>query len=113
MSNDTQRQVEPSSWWPLVAIVFGALGAYALLAVHLVIEAAGERTSMWTWMAVPGGLFLAAALTLAVGSGIPVRERFATIPAALLGYSPRVPMLTQRSSAAGTAEERSANRVRR
>jgi hypothetical protein len=44
---------------------------------------------MWTLMAVPGVIFLAAGLTVAIGSGVPVRERLATIPAALLGYSPR------------------------
>jgi hypothetical protein len=84
-----RTQTEPFSWWPFVAMVLGALGAFMLLVVHLVLEATGGRLWMWTLMAVPTAFFLAAALTLAIGSGIPVRERLATIPAALLGYSPR------------------------
>jgi hypothetical protein len=89
MSRYARTQPAPSSWWPLVAIALGALGSQALLAVHLVLEAAGGSPWMWTLMAVPGVIFLAAGLTVAIGSGIPVRERLATIPAALLGYSPR------------------------
>jgi hypothetical protein len=89
MSRYARTQPEPSSWWPLVAIALGALGGQGLLAVHLVLEAADGSPWMWTLMAVPGVIFLAAGLTVAIGSGIPVRERFATIPAALLGYSPR------------------------
>jgi len=65
------------------------LGSQALLAVHLVLEAAGANPWLWTLMAVPGVIFFAAGLTVAMGSGVPVRERLATIPAALLGYSPR------------------------
>jgi hypothetical protein len=91
MSHYPQKQAEPSSWWPLVSMALGALGSYALLVVHLALEAAGGRPWMWTLMAVPGAFFFAAALTFAIGSGVPVRERLATIPAALLGYSPRGP----------------------
>jgi hypothetical protein len=89
MSRYARTQPEPSSWWPLVSLALGALGSQALLAVHLILEAAGENLWMWTLMAVPGVIFWAAGLTVAIGSGIPVRERLATIPAALLGYSPR------------------------
>jgi hypothetical protein len=70
-------------------MALGAVGSQALLAVHLVLEASGGSPWMWTLMAVPGVIFLAAGLTVAVGSGIPVKERVAAIPAALLGYSPR------------------------
>jgi hypothetical protein len=62
-----------------------------LLVVHLVLEAAGGKPWMWTLMAVPSAFFFAAALRFAIGSRIPVREWLATIPAALLGYSPRAP----------------------
>jgi hypothetical protein len=89
MSRYPRTQPEPSSWWPLVAIALGALGSQALLAVHLVLEAVGANFWLWTLMAVPGVIFFAAGLTVAIGSGVPVRERLATIPAALLGYSPR------------------------
>lgn len=89
MSRYSRVQPEPSSWWPFVSMALGALGSLALLAVHLVLEAVGGSAWMWMLMAVPGVTFLAAGLTVAVGSGIPVRERLATIPAALLGYSPR------------------------
>jgi hypothetical protein len=89
MSRNPRVQPEPSSWWPLVSMVLGALGSLALLAVHLMLEATGGSPWMWTLMAVPGVIFLAAGLTVAIGSGVPVRERLATIPAALLGYSPR------------------------
>jgi hypothetical protein len=89
MSRHPRVQPEPSSWWPLVSMALGAVGSQALLAVHLVLEASGGSPWMWTLMAVPGVIFLAAWLTVAVGSGIPVKERVAAIPAALLGYSPR------------------------
>ena len=102
-----QDLVEPDSWWPLLAILLGALGSYAVLAVHLILEAAHAPAWMWVFMAVPAGLFLASALTFVIGSGIPVRERLATIPAGLLGYSPRAPVLRER---AGQADEPSRER---
>jgi hypothetical protein len=58
---------------------------------------------------VPAGLFLVSALTFVIGSGIPVRERLGTIPAGLLGYSPRAPVLRQRARQVG---EPSADPVR-
>jgi hypothetical protein len=82
-------QVEPSSWWPLVSMIFGGVGSYALLLVHLLLDAGNARPWMWTLMVVPLAFFLAAAFTFAVGSGMPVRERLAAIPAGVLGYSPR------------------------
>jgi hypothetical protein len=89
MNRHRRVQPEPSSWWPLVSMALGAVGSLALLAVHLVLESADGRPWIWTLMAVPGVFFLAAGLTVAIGSGIPVKERVAAIPAALLGYSPR------------------------
>lgn len=112
MSPPPRTQTEPSSWWPFVAMVLGALGAHMLLVAHLVVEAAGGRPWTWALMAVPTGFFLAAALTLAIGSGIPVRERLAAIPAALLGYSPRASLPTRRNRAVASVGQRSANRVR-
>jgi hypothetical protein len=99
MSGRRRGQAEPSSWWPLVSMVLGALGSYALLVVHLVLEATGASPWLWAWMAVPGAFFFAAALTLAIGSGVSVRERLTTIPAALLGYSPRGPEFRTRGGA--------------
>lgn len=89
MSRYPRAEPEPSSWWPLFTMALGALASLALLAVHLVLEATGGSPWMWTLMAIPGVIFLTAGLTVAIGSGIPVRERLTTIPAALLGYSPR------------------------
>lgn len=109
MSRERQSRAEPTSWWPLVGIILGALGSYALLAVHLMLEAAHAPGWMWVSMVVPGGLFLASALTFVIGSGIPVRERLATIPAGLLGYSPRAPVLRER---AGQVGQPSVDRVR-
>jgi hypothetical protein len=108
MSHYRQTQTEPSSWWPFVSMALGAVGAYMLLVVHLVLEAAGGRPWTWALMAVPTAFFFAAALTLAIGTGIPVRERLASIPAALLGYSPRAPKPTRRSRAVASVGQRSA-----
>jgi hypothetical protein len=83
------NQTESSSWWPLISMALGAAGSYALLVVHLVLDAAGGRPWTWALMSVPAAFFFAAALTIAIGSGIAIRERLATLPAALLGYSPR------------------------
>jgi hypothetical protein len=94
-------QAEPSSWWPFVSMALGALGSYALLVVHLVLDAAGGSPWLWTLMTIPGVIFLAAGLTVAIGSGISIRERLATIPAALLGYSPRAPVRTPEPQSAG------------
>jgi hypothetical protein len=102
MSRHRQNQPEPTSWWPLVAIILGAFASYAVLLVHLVLEATHAPTWMWTsMMAVPTGLFFASALTIVIGSGIPLRERLATIPAGVLGYSPRTPMLRERAGQVG------------
>jgi hypothetical protein len=88
--NATTTTVEPSSWWPFVAIVLGALGSYSLLIVHLLLEA--THASGWglAWMVVPGLLFGGSVAALLIASGMPVREKLAMIPAGLLGYSPRV-----------------------
>jgi hypothetical protein len=79
---------EPSSWWLFVAILLGALGCYGVLVVHLLLDA--TRASAWglAWMAVPGLFFCGSLAALFVASGMPIREKLAAIPAALLGYSP-------------------------
>jgi hypothetical protein len=84
----SENQVEPGSWWLLVALTLGAIGGLALLTVHLVLEAADVSPWLWTLMAVPGVFFAAGTFALMLGSGIPMKARLATIPAALLGYSP-------------------------
>jgi hypothetical protein len=87
--NPTTTTVEPSSWWPFVAIVLGALGSYGLLVVHLMLEA--THASGWglAWMVVPGLFFGGSVAALLIVSGMPVREKLEMIPAGLLGYSPR------------------------
>jgi hypothetical protein len=78
---------EPSAWWPFVAIVLGAMGCFAMLVVHLILDA----TDAWglAWMAVPTALIAASVVALLVASGMAVRKKLAVIPAALLGYTPR------------------------
>jgi hypothetical protein len=75
---DATDTAEPSSWWP-----------YALLVVHLLLEATKAGAWALAWMAVPGAFFAASAGALFIASRMPVRERLTAIPAALLGYSPR------------------------
>jgi hypothetical protein len=83
------RDVEPSSWWPFVSFIFGAVASYAVLVVHLVLEATTSNPWMLSWMAVPAALFCASGAALFVGSNLSPRERLAAAPAALLGYSSR------------------------
>jgi lysylphosphatidylglycerol synthetase-like protein (DUF2156 family) len=80
---------EPGSWWPFVSIFLGTAGVFALLVVHLLLEA--THASAWglAWMAVPAALICASVAALLVGSGMSVRERLAAIRSALLGISPR------------------------
>jgi hypothetical protein len=84
-----RRTVEPSSSWLFVAILLGAVGCYGVLAVHLLIDA--TQASAWglVWLTVPALFFCASAMALLAGSGMPIRDKLATILAALLGYSPR------------------------
>jgi hypothetical protein len=80
---------EPSSWWPFVAIVLGAVGCFAMLVVHLILDATDAGAWGLAWMAVPTALIAASIVALLVASGMAVREKLAVIPAALLGYTPR------------------------
>jgi hypothetical protein len=80
---------EPSSWWPFVAIVLGAIGCFAMLVVHLILDATDAGVWGLAWMAVPTALIAASIVALLVASGMGVREKLAVIPAALLGYTPR------------------------
>jgi len=81
--------VEPSSWLPLVAIVFGALGCYGLLVVHLILDATHAGVWGLAWLAIPSLFFVGSAVALLSASGMRAWERVELIPAALLGYSPR------------------------
>ena len=85
----TVSTVEPSSWWPFVAIVLGAVGSYGVLVVHLLLEATSAGPWGLLWMAVPTAFIAAAGVALLMASGMPLREKLAVTPAALLGYSPR------------------------
>jgi hypothetical protein len=80
---------EPSSLWPFAAIVLGGVGCYTALGIHLVLDATNASAWGLAWMAVPTVFLCASGGALLIGSGMPVRERFAAIPAAILGYSPR------------------------
>jgi hypothetical protein len=72
-----------------VAIVLGALGCYGLLAVHLLLDATNADVWGLAWMAVPSAFIAGSVAAMLIASGMPLRERLAAIPAALLGYSPR------------------------
>jgi hypothetical protein len=79
---------EPSSWWPFVSLFLGVAGAFALLVVHLLLEATNADAWGLAWMAVPAALFAASGAALFVASGMSVRERLAAVRSGLLGYSP-------------------------
>jgi hypothetical protein len=80
---------EPSSWWIFIAIVLGTFGVFATFVVHLLLDA--TRAGPWglAWMAIPVAFIATSIGALFVASGMSLREKFAAIPAALLGYSPR------------------------
>ena len=80
---------EPSSWSLFISFALAALGAYALLAVHLVLEATNASGWMLAWMAAPATLFCASAVALFVGSDLSPRERLTAIRTGIFGYSPR------------------------
>jgi uncharacterized membrane protein YeaQ/YmgE (transglycosylase-associated protein family) len=84
-----ENTAEPSSWWIFTAIVLGIVGVFATLVVHLLLDA--TRAGPWglAWMAIPVAFIAASIGALFVASGMSLREKFAAIPAALLGYSPR------------------------
>ena len=84
-----EREVETRTWWLFLAVVLGLVGCYAVLAVHLVLEATTTNPWMLSWMAVPAVILSASGVALFVGSGLSPRDRLAAAPAALLGYSPR------------------------
>ncbi len=90
--------VEPSSWWPFVAIVLGAVGSYGVLVVHLLLEATNAGPWGLLWMAVPTAFIAAAGVALLMGSGMSPRDKLAVTPAALLGYSPRARSRRQSTS---------------
>lgn len=86
---DSTEGVEPSSWWFVVSLVLGAMGAYTLLAVHLILDATNASAWMWTLLAVPVAFFCSSAVALFVGSDLSPRDRLAAASAGLFGYSPR------------------------
>jgi hypothetical protein len=81
---------EPNPWWPFVAIVLGMIGVFATLVVHLLLDATHAGPWGLAWMALPAAFIAASVVALFIASGMSVRERLAVIPAALLGYSPRL-----------------------
>ena len=88
-TEDRSEGVEPSSWWWLISFALGALGAYTLLGVHLILDATDANAWMFTLMAVPTAFFCSAAVALFVGSDLSARERLSAASAGLFGYSPR------------------------
>jgi len=88
-TEDRSEGVEPSSWWWLISFALGAVGAYTLLGVHLILDATDANAWMLTLMVVPTAFFCSSAVALFVGSGLSARERLSTASAGLLGYSPR------------------------
>jgi hypothetical protein len=88
-TESSREGVEPSSWWILISMALGMVGAYMLLAVHLILDATNARAWMWTLLAVPLAFFCSSAVALFVGSDLSPRERLAAASAAVFGYSPR------------------------
>ena len=86
---DQSDGVEPSSWWWVTSFVLGAVGAYSLLTVHLILEATDADAWMLTLMAVPAAFLCGSAVALFAGSGLSARERLSAASAGLFGYSPR------------------------
>jgi hypothetical protein len=90
----TQRErqqhvtTEPSSWRPLIAMILSALAVYAVLAVVLILEATAGGVHGLVWLAVPGVLFFAAALSL-FASLTSVRRRLAAFRTRFLEAGPR------------------------
>jgi hypothetical protein len=78
----------PSSWWPFIALVLGAIGCYGLLAAHLILDATAAGAWALAWLALPTVFFAGSVAALLIASEMPVRERLAAIPAAFFGYSP-------------------------
>jgi hypothetical protein len=81
--------VEPSSWWPFVAAVLGAISCYATLTVVLILDATNSTAWGLIWMVIPTMFFVASAAALFVGSGLAAHERLAAVRAGFFGYSPR------------------------
>lgn len=81
--------VEPSSWWPFVAAVLGAIGCYAALTVLLILDATNSDAWGLIWMVIPTMFFVASAAALFVGSGMAAQERLAAVRAGFFGYSLR------------------------
>ena len=88
-TEDHSEGVEPSSWWWLISFGLGAMGAYTLLGVHLILDATDANAWLLTLMAVPTAFFCSSAVALFVGSGLSARERLSAASAGLFGYSPR------------------------
>ena len=99
-----RTKVEPSSWWPFVAMFFGGVGCFGVLVVHLMIEATGAGVFALAWMVVPGLFFCSSGGALVMSSGMTFRERVATVSAGLLGYSP--PERKRQSDAQGLPSPR-------
>jgi hypothetical protein len=89
--------VEPSPWWGLIGIALFAAGGLALFAAHLILDATSGRAWAWALMAVPTALWAASVAALFAGSSVPLRERLAAVPAAILGYSPQLVRQKQQS----------------
>ena len=84
------QNVEPSSVRPLVAIVFGPLAFYAVLAIFVVISATNAGAGALVWLDVPVVLALTAAATLLVSTRPAVRRRLAGTSAIFVVESDRV-----------------------
>lgn len=93
------KTVEPSSLWPFVALVLGAIGCYATLTVHLLLDATNSDAWGLIWLLVPALFFGASAAALFVGSGMAASDRLAAVRAALFGYSPRDRSASRRRNA--------------
>jgi hypothetical protein len=80
---------ENDQWWLFVSLVLMAVGAYVLLAVHLILDAIHASALIWAaGFALTAAFFIGAGFALGKHAGFTFREQVEASPALLLGSEP-------------------------